>query len=176
MTYRWLSARLQYLQCVSNGDIKNNAWVTMNNDFWVTSETICQWFSRVTKSRVKIIGKSTHEWPPKSLFTVTNVLFYFLHAVLCPEDTIPLKRIIDNWFRHCRWGRSFLTYYCDVTTVDLWRHANLSYWHYYVIFVDCSCTRKLAQKRFSLVNNSREYRFLVTRYSRLSVLETAVLH
>ena len=44
-------------------DIKNNAWVTVNNDFWVTSEAICQWFSRVTKSRVKIIGKSYHEWP-----------------------------------------------------------------------------------------------------------------
>ena len=37
--------------------IKNNAWVTVNNDFWVTSEAICQWFSWVTKSRVKIIGK-----------------------------------------------------------------------------------------------------------------------
>ena len=43
-------------------DIKNNAWVTVNNDFLVTSEVICQWFSRVTKSRVKIIGKSPHEW------------------------------------------------------------------------------------------------------------------
>ena len=43
--------------------MKNNAWVTVNNDFWVTSEAICQWFSRVTKSRVKIIGKSHHEWP-----------------------------------------------------------------------------------------------------------------
>ena len=42
--------------------IKNNAWVTVNNDFWVTSEAIYQWFSRVTKSRVKIIGKSPHEW------------------------------------------------------------------------------------------------------------------
>ena len=46
-------------------DIKNNAWVTVNNDFLVTSEVICQWFSRVTKSRVKIIGKSPHEWPKK---------------------------------------------------------------------------------------------------------------
>ena len=43
--------------------IKNNAWVTVNNDFWVTSEAICQWFSRVTKSGVKIIGKLPHEWP-----------------------------------------------------------------------------------------------------------------
>ena len=29
-------------------DIKNNAWVTVNNDFLVTSGVICQWFSRVT--------------------------------------------------------------------------------------------------------------------------------
>ena len=28
-----------------------------------------------------------------------NVLFYFLHAVLCPEHTIPLKTIIDRRFR-----------------------------------------------------------------------------
>ena len=44
-------------------DIKNNAGVTVNNDLWVTSEAICQWFSLVTKSGVKIIGKSPHEWP-----------------------------------------------------------------------------------------------------------------
>ena len=42
--------------------IKNNAWVTVNNDFFVTSEAIRQWFSRVTKSRVKIIAESPHEW------------------------------------------------------------------------------------------------------------------
>ena len=44
-------------------EIENNARVTVNNDFLVTSAVICQWFSRVTKSRVKIIGKSPHEWP-----------------------------------------------------------------------------------------------------------------
>ena len=27
---------------VWSNDIKNNAWVTVNNDFWVTSEAICQ--------------------------------------------------------------------------------------------------------------------------------------
>ena len=57
----------------------------MNNDFGVTSEAIYQWFSRVTKSRVEIIGKSPHEWPKKSLFTVMNALFHFLHAISCPE-------------------------------------------------------------------------------------------
>ena len=43
-------------------DIKNNAWVTVNNDFLVTSEEIRRWFSRVTKSRVKILAESPHEW------------------------------------------------------------------------------------------------------------------
>ena len=35
----------------------------MNNDFWVTSEAICQWFSLVTSSLVKIMAKSPHSWP-----------------------------------------------------------------------------------------------------------------
>ena len=30
---------------------------------------------------------------PKSLFKVTNVSFYFLHAIWCPEHTIPLKQL-----------------------------------------------------------------------------------
>ena len=34
----------------------------------------------------------------KSLFTVTNELFYFLHAIWCPEHTIPLKQLsIDDF-------------------------------------------------------------------------------
>ena len=90
-------------------DVKNNAWVTVNNDFLVTSEVICQWFSRVTKSRGKFFGKSPHEWPQKSLFTVTNLLFYFLHTILYLGHTGPLRTIIDCSFRYCRWGRCFLT-------------------------------------------------------------------
>ena len=73
-------------------DIKNNAWVTVNNDFFghewgdlpmiftsdeVTSDNHWQITSRVTK---------------KSLFTITNVLFYFLHAILYLEHTVPLKK------------------------------------------------------------------------------------
>ena len=124
----------------------------------VTSENHCQITSRVTK---------------ESLFTVTNVLFYFLHAILCFEQTISLCTIIDRSFRRCRLGWSFLTQHCDVITVDLWRHANVRHWHCDVIFVDCSCTRKLAQRRSSLVNNNREYWFLTIRYSRLSMWEQA---
>ena len=53
----------------------------------VTSENHWQITSRVTK---------------KSLFTATNVLFNFLHAISFPEHTIPLKTTIDRSFRHCR--------------------------------------------------------------------------
>ena len=31
---------------------------------------------------------------PKSLFMVTNVLFYFLHAIWCLEHTILLKQLL----------------------------------------------------------------------------------
>ena len=55
--------KYQWRNSIATNDIKNNAWVTVNNDFLVTSGVICQWFSRVKKSRVKIIGKSPHEWP-----------------------------------------------------------------------------------------------------------------
>ena len=41
----------------------------------------------------QISGKSHHLWPKNLLFTVTNVLFYFLHAILCPEHIIPLKQL-----------------------------------------------------------------------------------
>ena len=44
----------------------------------VTSENHWQITSRVTKL---------------SLFTVTNVLFYFLHAILCPEHTVSLEQL-----------------------------------------------------------------------------------
>ena len=149
--------------------IKKNAWVTVNIDVFVTSEVIRHYFSRVTKSRVKIIVESPHEWH-KSLFTITKVLIYFLHAILCPGHTILLKTIIDCWFRHCGYGRPF----SDLAlwrhhSWNVWRHANVGYWHCDAIFVDYSCRRKFEQRRSSQVNNNREYRFLATRFTRLSV-------
>ena len=112
---------------------------------------------------------------PKSLFTVMNVLVYLLHALLCHEHILLLKGIIDHWFRHCRQGGSFSDF-------ALWRHQSWSftsrecgYWHYDVIFIDDSCTRKLARRRSLLWNKNREYRFFTTRYSRLSVHECLFL-
>ena len=39
---------------------QNNTFVTVNNDFRVTRDAICQWFLLVNSSLVKIIGKSPH--------------------------------------------------------------------------------------------------------------------
>ena len=140
-------------------DIKNNAWVTVNNDFFVTSEAIRQWFSR-------LIAESPHEWQ-KIVIHGNECIILFLTRYFM--SWTHKSAIIERSFRHCCQGRPFLTEHCDVTTIDLWRHANAKYWYCDVIFVYCHCTRKLAQRRSSLVNNSREYRYLATRYSRLSV-------
>ena len=88
--------------------IQNNAWVTVNNDFfyheWGDLPMIFT-SDKVTNENHKKIASQVNK---KLLFTVTNALPYFLHAILCPEQIIPLKKIIDRSFPHCR-RRSFLT-------------------------------------------------------------------
>ena len=140
-------------------------WITIFCHEWGDSAMIFTSDEVTNENHWRIASRVTK----KSLFTVTNVLFYFLHAISCHEHTDPLRTIIERSFRHCCQARPFLTQHCDVTTIDLWRHANAKYWYCDVIFVYCHCTCKLAQRRSSLVNNSREYRYLATRYSRLSV-------
>ena len=73
----------------------------MNNGM-VTSDAICQQFSRVMKSQVKIIGKSLHEWPQNhySQYGAYYSIFYMI--IICPEHLISLKAIIDHWFHHCQ--------------------------------------------------------------------------
>ena len=95
ITYPSPYPRISIVGSLENKNIKNNAWVTVNNDFWVMSEAICQWFSRVTKSQVKIIAESLHEWQ-KSLFAVTKVLSYYLHVILCHEHTDPLSSELSS--------------------------------------------------------------------------------
>ena len=101
----------------------------------VTSEYHRQIASRVTQ---------------KSLFMVTNVLLYFLHAIWWPEYTFPLKQLlIDDFATVAKESLFWLS------------KANLDYWRCDVIFVNCFCTWKLEQRRSSLVNSPREYRFLI---------------
>ena len=139
-------------------DIKNNAWVPVNNDFFVTGEVIRQWFSRVTKSRVKIIAESPHEciilFLTRFFMSWTDKSAKNYHPVLI--SPLLLRAVFSDlalWYHH-NWSVTL---------------ANMRYWYCDVIFIDCHCMRKLVQRRSSLVNNSREYRYPATRYSQLSV-------
>ena len=89
-------------------------WITI---FWLQvrwfANDFHEWRSHSWKSLANYLTSDQI-----SLFMVTNVLFYFLHAVLCPEHTVPLKTIVDRSVCHCRQhgqGRSF-------SALALWRH------------------------------------------------------
>ena len=57
----------------------------MNNDFLVTREVICQWFSLVTSSLVKIIGKSPHSWLKIVIHGNSCIILYIWKDHLCIE-------------------------------------------------------------------------------------------
>ena len=121
---RWIAYAILVRSCSLNDDhAKPNKKIyrLMHELLWIT----------IFGSRVRWFANDLHEWrshmwkslanritsDPKSLFTVINVSFYLLHAILCPEHTMPLKTIIDLWFLHCHKGRSDLA---------LWRHHSWS--------------------------------------------------
>ena len=93
-------------------DIKNNASVTVNNDFLVTSEVICQWFSRFVTSENH--WKITSRVTKKSLFTVTNVLLYYMYWT---------HHSATNKHRSLISPLSLMTVFSDLT---LWRHHSWS--------------------------------------------------
>ena len=69
-------------------NMKNNAWITVNNDFWsrvrwFANENLWQITSRVTLKKL--------------LFTVTKVLFYFLHAVYVSNTQFRQKSSIVHF-------------------------------------------------------------------------------
>ena len=89
-------------------------WTTIFGHEWGDLPMILTSDEVMSENHWWISSRVTIKW----LFTVTNVLFDFLYAILCPEHTTT-KTVIDRWILHCNKGGSFLTYHCDVTTVDL---------------------------------------------------------
>ena len=71
------------------------------------------------------------------------------------EYTNPLKQSSTGYFAIFAKDGIFLLGIVTSPQFNLWHHANAIYWHCDVIFVDCSCTRKLAKRRL-LVNNNRK--------------------
>ena len=131
--YQWLWPN--YCKCNSLGVIKNNAWFTVNNDFFVASEAIRQWFSRVTKSRVKIIAESPHEWQ-KIVINGNECIILFLtrysmswthksamnyhRALISP--LLPRAAFSDRaLWRHYNWSVTS----CEREMLVLWSHICL---------------------------------------------------
>ena len=92
--------------------IKNNAWLTVNTDFWSRvrryANAFREWRSHERRSSANHITTDQ-----KSLFTVNNVLFYFLQAIFCSEHTIPPKK-----HNH----RSLISPWEVFSDLELWRH------------------------------------------------------
>ena len=98
-------------------------------------------------SRARRFANNFHEWrwqiasrvTQKSLFTVTNVLFYFLHAISSPEHSIPPKKLSisdfavvakDSLFylvlwRHHSWSVTSR----ECRSIALWRHIRRLFLH-----------------------------------------------
>ena len=154
-----ISSHAVYCLCMIYKIMHELLWITI---FW----SQVRWFGNDFPAWRSHEWKSlaNHIWSDqkKSLFIVTNVLFYFLHAILCPETQFLWKQsdvthfeivVKDSFF----W-LSIVTsprLICDVK----WTQSTGTVTSYF----DCSCTCKLSQRRSSLVNNNREYRFLTTR-------------
>ena len=113
---------------------------------------------------ITILG---HEWgnvpwvsPVLSIIFTSDEVISLANRMASDQESLFTVECFILFLTRCCKGRYFLTRHCHVTIVDLWRHANIGYWHCDVLFVDC--TSKLAQMWSSLVSNNREYRFRTT--------------
>ena len=141
---------------------KRNVYISVLNDaLWDMGQVHCGIYEiyrimhelpwkRIFWSRVRWFVNDFHEWRSHGWKSLRNrftsdqnivihgneyIILFLTCYILFPEHTILLKTIIGCSFRHCRQGQSFLTKHCDVTTVDLWHHANAKYWHCDVIHI-----------------------------------------
>ena len=136
---------------------------------FVMSQAIPQWFSWVSKSRVKVVAEKLHDWQKIPVQSNPLYVLFLTRYTMQWTYIISTKTISSRSSHHFHQGLSFLIDHCDVTTVDLWRHVKARFWYCDVLFVDCSCSTYLMQSWSSPVNNKREYRSFATRYSWLSL-------
>ena len=111
--------------------------------FFITSETIRAQFSREIKSQVKIIAVLPHKW--QNIVTHANpyIILFRTHYIMSWTHK-STKNNRRSLILPLSPRMVFSDDHCDVTTVDLWHYANTTYCHSDFIFVDCSCTCKLA--------------------------------
>ena len=140
---------------MNNGD---NAWVTVNGDFWslvrwfandfyewrtifvVTREVLCQWFFTSDEVTSENHWQITSRVTKKSLLTVTNALFYSLHAFSVWNTPFRHKQ---SSFAHFAFDAKDGLFWINIVTssqliCDVMRTRSTG--HCDVTFVDCSCT------------------------------------
>ena len=82
---------------------------------WITSEVICKWFARVTKSRVKIIGESHHEWPKIAIHGNECIVIFLTRYFISSEHTTPPKNNHRSFISPLSPRKIF-------SVLALWRH------------------------------------------------------
>ena len=134
-------------------------WRIMHSLPWIT----------IFGSRVRRFANDFHEWRSHELKSLTNRLTSDPKIVIHGNECIILflTRNYMSWTHNSAKNNyrsliSPLSLRTAFSVLVSWRHTNVRHWHCNVIFADCCCTRKSAQKRSSLVNNGREYRFSPT--------------
>ena len=100
-------------------DIKNNAWVTVNNDFWSRVGWFANDFHEWRSHEWKLLANHHTSAQKKSLFMVMNVLFNFLHTILYLEHTVPLQTNNRSLISPLSLGTVF-------TDMALWCHHSWS--------------------------------------------------
>ena len=126
---------------------------------------ICQWFSRVTKSRVKIIGKSPHEWPKEIIIHGNECIIPFFTRYISWTHRSTTKN-----HRSLISPLSLATVFSDLTVTSSQLICDVTRTRGTGIVTSYSrlfLHAQIGTRRSSLVNNNREY--LTNRYSRLSV-------
>ena len=142
-------------------DIKNNAWVTVNNYFCVTSEAICQrWKSlanRITSDpKIVIRGNEC------IILFLTRCFMSWTHNSAKNNHWSLISQlspgtVVSDLALWCHHSGSVTSREREI--LALWRHLRRLFSHAQIG----------TNWRSSLVNNNREYRFLITRYSGPSV-------
>ena len=150
-------------------DIQNNAWVTVNNNFWchewghlpinfmrdeVISENHWQIASQVIKKLLftcneSIISFLTHYFMSQTHNSSKNYYWSLISPLL-------LRTILSDLALWRHGSRAVMSPECRV--LALWHHISRLFLH-----------AQIHARWSSLVNNNSEYQFLATWYSRLSV-------
>ena len=156
---------INFIVCFNNNNNNNNrimydlSWLLIflsrvrrfGNDFY-------EWWSHEWKSMPNRLpsDKKNHDIHGKPY------IILFLHDILCTDWAHrPAKKSSIAHFTIFAKDSLFLLVIGTSPQCNLWRHANTTYRHCDVIFLDCSSTGKLAQRWSWLVINNREDRYLI---------------